>query len=112
MRDKGRLRVDEVGSRDHLAAALIRLENSRAPQYLQAVIALLIHWLDATEQRDLRRAFTVWIKRVVLPARLPSIELPEMLDLNEVNNLLAERVRQWTEEWKTEGLQAGMQQGP
>ena len=36
----------------------------------------------------------------------------EMLDLNEVNNLLAERVRQWTEEWKTEGLQAGMQQGP
>ena len=34
--------------------------------------------------QDLRRAFTVWIKRVLLPARLPGIELPEMSDLNEV----------------------------
>ena len=33
---------------------------------------------------------------MVLPARLPGIELPEMSDLNEINNMLAERVRQWT----------------
>ena len=48
---------------------------------------------------------------MLLPARLPGIELPEMSDLNEVNTMLAERVKQWTEEWKAEGLQAGRQQG-
>jgi len=48
---------------ENLAAALIRLENSRAPQDLQRLIGLLTRWLQAPEQQDLRRAFTVWIKR-------------------------------------------------
>jgi len=109
--DEGRLIADQAGPSKNLAAALIRLENSRAPQDLQAVIGLLVRWLHAPEQQDLRRAFTVWIKRVLLPARLPGIELPERYDLNEVNTMLAERVKQWTEEWKAEGLQAGLQQG-
>jgi len=100
-----------MGPSENLAAALIRLENSRAPQDLQAVIGLLVRWLHAPEQQDLCRAFTVWIKRVLLPARLPGIELPEMSDLDEVNTMLAERVKQWTEEWKAEGMQAGRQQG-
>jgi len=34
-----------------------------------------------------------------------------MSDLNEVNTMLAERVKQWTEEWKAEGMQAGRLQG-
>jgi hypothetical protein len=109
--DEGRIGADDAGPGENLAAALIRLENSRAPQDLQTVIGLLVRWLHAPEQQDLRRAFTVWIKRVLLPARLPGIELPEMSDLNEVNTMLAERVKQWTEEWKAEGLQAGIQQG-
>jgi len=109
--DEGRLNADEAGPSENLAAALMRLENSRAPQELQKVVAMLVRWLHAPEQQDLSRAFTVWIKRVLLPARLPGIELPEMSDLNEVNTMLAERVKQWTEEWKSEGLQAGRQQG-
>jgi len=109
--DEGRIGSQEVELSENLAAALIRLENSRAPRDLQGVIGLLVRWLQAPEQQDLRRAFTVWIKRVLLPARLPGIELPEMSDLNEVNTMLAERVKQWTEEWKAEGMQAGRQQG-
>lgn len=72
---------------------------------------MLVRWLRAPEQQDLGRAFTVWIKRVLLPARLPGIELPEMSDLNEVNTMLAERVKRWTEEWKAVGMQVGRQQG-
>jgi hypothetical protein len=109
--DEGLLGADEAGPSENLAAALIQLENSRAPQDLQRVVAMLVRWLHAPEQQDLRRAFTVWIKRVLLPARLPGIELPEMSDLKEVNTMLAERVKQWTEEWKAEGMQAGLQQG-
>ena len=72
---------------------------------------MVVRWLHAPEQQHLRRAFTVWIKRVLLPARLPGIELPAMSDLNEVNTMLAERAKQWTEEWQAAGLRAGMQQG-
>jgi len=109
--DEGRLGVDRVEPSENLAAALIQLENSRAPQDLQRVIGLLVRWLQAPKQQDLGRAFTVWIKRVLLPARLPGIELPEMSDLNEVNTMLAERVKQWTEEWKAVGMQVGRQHG-
>jgi hypothetical protein len=109
--DEGRLSADEVEPNENLAAALIRLENSRAPQELQRTISLLVRWLQAPEQQSLGRAFTVWIKRVLLPARLPGVELPQLSDLNEVHTMLAERVKQWTEQWKAEGLEAGRQQG-
>ncbi len=36
--------------------------------------------------------------------------LTELNDLNEVNTMLAERVKQWTKEWKQEGLQEGRQE--
>jgi hypothetical protein len=85
--DEGRLSADEVEPNENLAAALIRLENSRAPQELQRVVALLVRWLQAPEQESLRRAFTVWIKRVLLPARLPGVELPQLADLNEVHTI-------------------------
>jgi hypothetical protein len=48
---------------------------------------------------SLRRAFAVWLKKVLLPARLPGVELPELADLNEVNTMLAERVMEWTRQW-------------
>ena len=48
---------------------------------MRRVLAGLIEWLEAPEQAELRRAFTVWIKRVLLPARLPGVALPEMGDL-------------------------------
>ncbi|MDD5035650.1 MAG: DUF4351 domain-containing protein, partial [Methylococcaceae bacterium] len=31
--------------------------------------------------------------------------------LQEIDNMLAERVVEWTEKWKQQGLQQGMQQG-
>ena len=55
--------------------ALFRLEKSRTP-----------------EQDSLRRAFTVWIKRVLLPGRLPGVHLPEVGNLLEIKTMLAESV--------------------
>jgi predicted transposase YdaD len=51
------------------------------------------------------------LKKVLLPARLPGVELPELGDLNEVNTMLAERVMEWTRQWKAEGLQEGIEKG-
>ena len=95
----------------NIAAALMQLENSQAPEEIQQVLRLLIQWLHHSEQASLRRAFTVWIKRVLLPAKFPDISIPEINDLEEVNTMLAERVEQWVEQWKKEGLEQGMEQG-
>jgi flagellar biosynthesis/type III secretory pathway protein FliH len=35
----------------------------------------------------------------------------ELQDLQEVDAMLAERVREWAEEWKRQGLQEGIQEG-
>ncbi|MBV5308472.1 MAG: transposase, partial [Chromatium okenii] len=93
----------------NLVAALFRLEKSRGPQPLQAALTALTHWLDAPEQASLRRAFTVWIKRVLIPARLPGINFPELGDLLEIKTMLAESVLDWTQEWKQQGLEQGLE---
>ena len=67
------------------------------------MVAHLVEWLQSPEQEDLRRSFTVWVKRVLLPARLPGIDLPQVTNLQEVNAMLAERVMEWTEQWKLQG---------
>lgn len=95
----------------NLTAALFRLENSRSPEDIRRVLVTLIEWLNDPKQTGLRRAFTVWIKRVILPARLPEAEIPEINDLQEVKAMLAERVVEWTKEWKEEGVKEGRKKG-
>ncbi len=80
----------------NLVAALCRLEKSRAPQDIQRVVRLLIDWLQAPEDDSLRRAFTLWRRRVLLPAWLAGVEMPEVYTLVEMHTMLAERVIEWT----------------
>ncbi|MEJ2406664.1 MAG: hypothetical protein P8171_20695 [Candidatus Thiodiazotropha sp.] len=86
--DENRYANQALPVTENLAAVLFRLENSRAPEELQAMVKTLAQWLYAPEQASLRRAFTVWLKKVLLPARLPGVEMPELADLNEVNTML------------------------
>ena len=46
-------------------------------------------WLATPEQQGVRRAFTVWLREVLLPARLPGVIIPEIDDLREVKAMLA-----------------------
>ena len=109
--DEGACDESDVLPLRNLAAALFRLEKSRQPQDMGAVVGALVDWLKAPEQTGLRRAFTVWITRVLLRGRMPGVNIPEMNELHEVQTMLAERVIEWTEEWKEQGLQQGLQQG-
>ena len=95
----------------NLAAALFQLENSRGPEELQQVVERLVKWLQAPEQTSLRRAFVVWLRDVLLPARLPGVQIDAVLELSEVRNMLAERVIEWTQEWKRQGLEEGRKEG-
>jgi hypothetical protein len=89
----------------NLVAALFRLENSRAPEDIAQVVAALTEWLKEPHQADLRRAFVGWLRQVLLPRRLPETEIPEIEHLQEVRTMLAERVREWTRQWREEGRQ-------
>jgi flagellar biosynthesis/type III secretory pathway protein FliH len=109
--DENRYAEQEIPTADNLAAVLFRLENSQALEEVQPMVKTLAHWLYAPEQESLRRAFTVWLKKVLLPARLPGVDVPEMADLNEVNTMLAERVKEWTQQWKAEGMKEGFKEG-
>jgi len=96
---------------NNLVSAVFRLEKSRYPEDIRAVVSSLVGWLKSPEQATIRRAFTVWINRVLLPVRLPGQDVPQVHDLLEVETMLAERVKEWTREWKEEGLQQGIQEG-
>lgn len=109
--DEGRYDERSLAPGHNLAAALFRLENSRSALDIQKVVKELILWLRAPEQRSLQRAFTVWLKRVLLPGRLKGVALPELNELHEVEVMLAERVKEWTREWKEEGFQQGREDG-
>lgn len=63
----------ELAPLRNLSAALFRLENSRGPADVQRVVETLVEWLQAPEQASLRRAFATWLRRVLLPARLPGV---------------------------------------
>ena len=109
--DENRYAGQALPVTENLAAALFQLENSQVPEELRAMVKTLNHWLYAPEQASLRRAFTVWLKKVLLPARLPGVDMPELADLNEVNTMLAERVMEWTRQWKAQGVQEGIEKG-
>jgi flagellar biosynthesis/type III secretory pathway protein FliH len=94
-----------------LAAALFRLEKSRGPEDIQRVLVALVEWLEEPDLAELRRSFTTWLLKVLLPGRVPGTEVPEVADLQEVKSMLAERVVEWTHQWKQEGLEEGLQKG-
>jgi len=109
--DEGRYADSELAPLRNLAAALFRLENSRTPQDVEQVLTALVEWLKSPGQDSLRRAFTVWLKRVLLPGRMPGVDFNNLNDLQEVNSMLAERVIEWTEEWEQQGMQKGIELG-
>ncbi|MFM8330336.1 MAG: Rpn family recombination-promoting nuclease/putative transposase [Candidatus Methylumidiphilus sp.] len=109
--DEGRYADSDLAPLRNLAAALFRLENSRTPQDVAQVLAALVDWLQTPEQASLGRAFTVWLKRVLLPGRMPGVEFNHLNELQEVKSMLAERVIEWTEEWLRQGLEQGLEKG-
>ncbi len=95
----------------NLVAALMRLEKSRDAQAMIGAMGELIDWLQAPARTRLRRCFTVWIRRVLLPGRMPGITQQELGNILEEHTMLAERVKEWTALWKAEGRQEGLQEG-
>lgn len=109
--DEGKVPMETLGANSGLANLLIRLERSNGPEELQTAVKDLIEHVKEPKYLSLRRAFTVWIRRVILRRMVLEEPIPEVADLQEVDNMLAERVTQWTEKWKREGRVEGRVEG-
>jgi len=96
----------------NLVAAIFRLESSRTPEDVLAVVTTLLDWLQHPEQTRLRRAFTVWIQQVILAYHNASEAVTEsIVELDEVRTMLAQRVQEWKQQWREEGRAEGLEQG-
>ncbi|KDE39709.1 putative transposase [Nitrincola lacisaponensis] len=96
-------------SQVNLVSALFQMEYSQSPEVLAELVGYLNDW--SAEHPRLKKVFLGWLKRVLLPNRFPGVKLDQINDLDEVKDMLAERVKNWTEEWKLQGLQEGLEQG-
>ena len=102
---------EELCELKNLVAVLFRSENSRDPAQLYEIVTHLVEWLAGPQQASLRRAFTVWFKKVLLPSRFDEKDQPVIEDLEEVKTMLAERVKEWNKKSLEKGLRQGRQEG-
>ena len=105
--DEGRYGDNELAHLNSLVSALFQLERQQTPEEVRKIIASLIEWLKAPEQQSLRRAFTVWLGRVLLPSRYPGEQFHEFNDLQEVHAMLSETVKSWPAQWMARGREKG-----
>ena len=109
--DEGRVGGSDCLPEHNTLSEIIRLELSPSPAAVRAIIANLVDALSDVRYDSLRRAMVLFINRVVLERLVPNEKIPEVTNLQELDAMLAERVVEWTEKWKQEGLQQGRQEG-
>ena len=102
---------EELDKSKGLAAQLLRLERAQEPEQVRQIVRELIARLHGPEYLSLRRAFTVWLGRVVLKRSGITEEIPEFQDLREVDAMLEERADQWKDEYIRQGVMIGKAEG-
>jgi len=92
--------VDSIpGVQDNLVTILFRLENCFERHRVKELVTALVERLRSTELQSLRRAFAVWLRRVIFVR----FENDAVNDLLEAETMLADRVPIWEEELRQEG---------
>ncbi len=92
----------------NLASFLLRMERSRMPADLVEQISRLGTVLGKEESAHLRRAFTVFLTKVLLPRKTGKVDFPDLPDLLEVERMILEERPEWAENWFKEGEQRGI----
>ena len=109
--DESRVPGEELDKSKGLVAQLLRLERAQEPEQVRRIVRELIARLHGPEYLSLRRAFTVWLGRVVLKRSGITEEIPEFQDLREVDAMLEERAAQWKDEYIRQGVMIGKAEG-
>lgn len=109
--DESSVPGEELGKSEGLVAQLLRLERAQDPGQIRQIVKELIVLLREPKYLSLRRAFTVWLGRVVLKRSGIVEEIPEFQDLREVDAMLEERAAQWKDEYIQQGVMIGRAEG-
>ena len=105
--DVGELAGEDLPHRNRLSV-LVRLETARSPEALLEALRDALVWLGDDE---LGPVFVNWVSEVLMPLRFPGADRTEIEDLQEGTTMLAERAKEWTEQWFAEGRETGLQEG-
>ena len=104
--------LTETGDGDGLSAYLLRLEQAESIDGLRQGIKALRERLADRKYDRLRRVFAVFLSRVVLRRTgLLHEDIPELTDLQEVDNMLEESVDRWSAEILRKGILQGHAEG-
>ncbi|MCY4214931.1 MAG: Rpn family recombination-promoting nuclease/putative transposase [Gammaproteobacteria bacterium] len=96
----------------NLMSAFVRIEAAASPEALVDALRGTLAWLG--EDDELGLVFVEWVGEVLMPLRFPEADrglIEEVEDLKEGVTMLAERAKQWTEQWFAEGRETGLREG-
>jgi putative YhgA-like transposase len=108
--DEGRFADAELARHRNFAAMLFRLENCRDLDRLTELVGTLGNWLREAGDPSLGRAFSIWLRKVVL-RRLADEPPGDLTHSLEGSNMLSENVERWERELEERGLVKGLEQG-
>ncbi|MEO5332414.1 MAG: Rpn family recombination-promoting nuclease/putative transposase [Magnetococcus sp. YQC-5] len=110
--DEGSYAVEDLAQRDALSALLFRLEQCQTPEAMDPLIDDLIRWFRChPDCAMLKPLFAELVARSISSLKRASkrasvdLQIPE--DLEEVRNMLAQRVEMWKQDWIRQGFQDG-----
>ena len=109
--DESRVSKEELDKSEGLVAQLLKLERAQNLEQVRDVVKELLTQLRGAEYVSLRRAFSVWLGRVVFKRSGITQDVPEFQDLQEVDAMLEERAAQWKNEYIQQGILAGRNEG-
>ncbi len=96
----------------NLAAAIFNLEQGQSPEDIAKIVEHLASWLELPQQASLSNSIAVWINRVLSVSHHNNADLSnETMQLQEIREMLAERVKKWPEKWFKEGKAEGKAEG-
>ena len=102
---------EDLAGSDDLASFLFRMERSRAPSELIEQISRLGAVLEMEKSAHLRRAFAVFLTKVLLPKKTGREKIPDLPDLTEVERMITEQRPEWADTWLKEGEAKGIKLG-
>jgi Putative transposase, YhgA-like len=89
-------------------SALFLLERRLPPAERQRAVDLLIESLAEPEDAELRRAFLIWIRRVMLlDSNFDEREIPALLGREEFESMLKDNAYGWGQQYREEGVREG-----
>ncbi|MCY3810586.1 MAG: Rpn family recombination-promoting nuclease/putative transposase [Gammaproteobacteria bacterium] len=108
--DERRVPVDDLPL-GNLIRALVGFEQSRSPDELAQVAVAVNDWLRERPEPGLADVFVDWMHQIAARMARAGELAPLGRNLEEAAMTLVERVAQWPEQWRREGVAQGRREG-